>query len=246
MSFSRALTLAGRNFKEIRRDTLSLGFLFGLPVFMLVLFYFIFHKLTPQFEMRYLAPAMTGFGQAFISLFSGILITTDRSSSFMARLYATRTRPSEFIIGYALAMVPFALIQTLIFLTAAVVIDVSFFSPYLFTILPLSAVTCAFFIAAGLLLGALCNEKSVGGVASVIVMGQSVLSGMWFPTEGLEGGFMTVMNVLPFKNVTVIMQNAAAGIFTFDGVLRPLIIVCAYTVVLFTLATVVFRSKMTK
>ena len=55
MSFSRALTLAGRNFKEIRRDTLSLGFLFGLPVFMLVLFYFIFHKLTKSTSITHLA-----------------------------------------------------------------------------------------------------------------------------------------------------------------------------------------------
>ena len=246
MSFSRIRALTGRNIKEVVRDPLSLGFLYGLPVVMLVLFYVIFHKLTSQFEMRYLAPAMVGFGQAFITLFSGILIATDRSSSFMFRLYATRTKPTEFICGYSLAMLPSALSQAFIFFAAAVIVDVSFFSVNLLAALAFSVFTGSFYIAAGLLVGSLTTEKTVGGVSSFLVMAQSVLSGMWFPTEGLDGGFMKAMDVLPFKNISRIMQNVCAGNYTFEGVWLPLIIICAYTLAVFVAAIAVFRRKMTK
>ena len=64
----------------------------------------------------------------------------------------------------------------------------------------LSFVTSLFFIAIGILLGSIVNEKAVGGVASIVIAGQSILSGMWFPLDGLGKGVITFMNILPFRN----------------------------------------------
>ena len=243
---TRIYALTKRNVKEILREPINLVFLYGLPAAMLVLFYLLFHSATSQFEMKYLAPAMICFGQSFISLFAGILVSTDRASSFMGRLYATRTTSAEFILGYTLAMIPTALSQTFIFLLTAVIIDPSVLSPYLALALVFGIFTALFFIGAGLLFGSLCNEKSVGGVTTVVTIGQSVLSGMWFPTEGLSGTFLKIMDVLPFKNGSLLMQNVAAGSFSFDGVWRPLIVITAYAVVAFFAAVLVFRKKMTR
>ena len=73
-SIRRVGTLTARNFKEIVRDPLSLCFLIGLPLLMEILFYFLFHKMTAQFEMINLAPGIVVFSQAFLVLFTGLLI----------------------------------------------------------------------------------------------------------------------------------------------------------------------------
>ena len=97
-SLSRIITLTKRDFKEILRDPLSLIFTLGMPLFMEILFYLIFHKLTPQFEMKYLAPGIVVFAQSFIALFVGLLIAIDRSTSFLTRLYVSNAKSHEFIL----------------------------------------------------------------------------------------------------------------------------------------------------
>ena len=95
-----------RNIKEILRDPLSLIFTLAMPLFMEILFYLLFHKLTAQFEMKFLAPGIVVFAQSFIALFVGLLIAVDRSTSFLTRLYVSKTKSFEFIFGYALSIVP--------------------------------------------------------------------------------------------------------------------------------------------
>ena len=85
-SLSRIVTLTKRNLKEIVRDPLSLIFMIALPLLMEILFYSLFHNATSQFEMKYLAPGIVVFSQAFLSLFAGQLIAIDRSTSFLTRL----------------------------------------------------------------------------------------------------------------------------------------------------------------
>ena len=80
-SVSRILTLTKRNLKEIIRDPISLIFIIGLPLLMEVLFYLLFGGLTSQFEMKYLAPGIVVFSQAFLTLFIGLLISLDKSSA---------------------------------------------------------------------------------------------------------------------------------------------------------------------
>ena len=127
-SLSRIIILTKRNFKEILRDPLSLIFTLGMPLFMEILFYLIFHKLTPQFEMKYLAPGIVVFAQSFIVLFVGLLIALDRSTSFLKRLYVSNAKSYEFIFAYALSMIPIILAQSILFFIVGGIIDSSIFS----------------------------------------------------------------------------------------------------------------------
>ena len=244
-SLSRIFILTKRNFKEILRDPLSLIFTLAMPLFLEILFYFIFHNMTSQFAMKYLAPGIVVFAQSFISLFVGLLIALDRSSSFLTRLYVSKAKSYEFIFAYALAIVPIVLIQSILFFLVGGIIDSSIFGLGMVLAILISLVTSLFFISMGILLGTLCNEKSIGGVSSIVIAGQSVLSGMWFPIEGLNGGIITFMNVLPFRNATMLVQNTMIGINDiFKDFVLPLIIVLAYTVVSFVTAIILFRNKM--
>lgn len=244
-SVSRILTLTRRNLREIVRDPISLIFTIALPLFMEILFYFIFHELTEQFEMRYLAPGIVVFSQAFLTLFTGLLIALDRKSSFLTRLYVSEAKPYEFILGYATAVLPIALVQSILFFAVGGIFDPSLFGGRMILAILLSLVTSMFFIAVGILFGSVCNEKSIGGISSIIITGQSVLSGMWFPTEGLNPAMITVMKVLPFKNATMLVQNTLLGADdSFSDIGLPLLIVLGYTVVMLVTAVLVFRSKM--
>lgn len=242
---SRIITLTKRNLKEIIRDPLSLVFTIGLPLVMEILFYFIFHKLTSQFEMKFLAPGIVVFSQSFLTLFMGLLLSIDKSTSFLTRLYVSKTKSYEFITSYVLALIPIVLVQSVLFFLIGGIFDTSLFKIEMIYSILLSLITSILFLGLGVLFGSLCNERSIGGVASIIISAQSVLSGMWFPVEGLEGGMVKLMNVLPFKNATILIQNSLNGINNiFDDFIKPLLIVMIYSVVIFILAVCSFKNKM--
>ena len=105
--------------------------------------------------------------------------------------------------------------------------------------------TSLFYIAMGILFGSVCNEKSIGGIASILVACQSLLSGMWFPIEGLGDGMLAVMNALPFRNATQLVQNAALGFGdVWADLWRPFLILLGYTLAAFIGAVLIFRKKM--
>ena len=124
-SMSRIITLTKRNIKEIVRDPLSLIFIIGLPLVMEVLFYLLFHTQTSQFEMKYLAPGIVVFSQTFLSLFIATLISLDRSTSFLTRLFVSKTKSHEFIVSYLFSLIPLVLIQTILFFLIGIAFDAS-------------------------------------------------------------------------------------------------------------------------
>jgi len=86
----KLLAFASRNSKEILRDKLNLAFGIGFPVVLLLLLTAIQSNIpVPLFVIDHLAPGIAVFGLSFVSLFSGMLIAKDRTSSFMLRLFTS-------------------------------------------------------------------------------------------------------------------------------------------------------------
>ncbi|MBP5350026.1 MAG: ABC transporter permease, partial [Clostridia bacterium] len=108
-----------------------------------------------------------------------------------------------------------------------------------------SLFTSLFYIGLGILFGSVCGEKSIGGIASILVACQSLLSGMWFPIEGLGEGMLALMNALPFRNATQLVQNAALGFGDpWTDLWRPFLVLLGYTLAAFVGAVLIFRKKM--
>ena len=157
----------------------------------------------------------------------------------------SRAKSFEFVLAYALAIVPIVAVQSVLFFLVGGILDASIFSVGIVYAILMSFITSLFFVATGILLGSIVNEKAVGGVASIVIAGQSILSGMWFPLDGLGKGVITFMNVLPFRNASQLVQHVMNGVEdAFYDFGLPLIIILAYTFVMFVLAVVVFRHKM--
>lgn len=240
----RSLIFASRNIKEILRDPLSLVFLLALPFIMLILFYFLFNGLTSQFEIKYFAPGIVVFSYSFITLFNGLLISMDRSSSFLIRLYSSPIKSWEFIFGYSISMIPISLIQSILFFGVASFLDSTFFSINLLLGIVVSLFISTLFIGLGILFGSLCNEKSIGGISSIIIMCQSILSGMWFPTNAMSKAIIKVMDILPFKASTSLLQNVCSG--DFNNTFKYIINIMIYILLIYSLGIFVYSKKMKK
>lgn len=111
----KALLLAKRNFKEILRDPLSLLFSLGFPAILLAVFRLINYNVGNSWmTMAELIPGVATFSLSFIMLYMTLLVSKDRTTAFLTRLYTTPLRASDFILGYTVPGVLLGVLQTLI------------------------------------------------------------------------------------------------------------------------------------
>lgn len=105
----RLLAFSGRTAKEILRDPLNLFFGLGFPLVLIGLLTAIQANIpVPMFELDNLTPGITVFGLSFMTLFAAVLISKDRESALLQRLYTTPLTASDFIFGYTLPILPIA------------------------------------------------------------------------------------------------------------------------------------------
>ena len=154
----KMLTFATRNAKEMGRDPLNLSFGLGFPLVLILLLQAIQANIPVSlFEIANLAPGVTVFGLSFMTLFSATLIAKDRGSALLQRLYTTPMRPIDFILGYTLPILPFAVAQSAICYLAAILfgldVTVNILLAIVF-ILPISLL----FVGLGLLCGSVLTD----------------------------------------------------------------------------------------
>lgn len=239
----RTLTFAKRTAREILRDPLTLFFGLGFPVVVMLLLSAIQANIpVPMFEIQTLAPGMTVFGLSFITLFSATLISKDRESALLQRLYATPMTGLDFILGYTLPMLPIAFAQGLCcFLVGALLgleLTIHILLAALFVI-PISL----FFIGMGLLLGSVLNQKQVGGICGALLTNLTAwFSGIWFDLDLVGGVFQKIADLLPFAHGVELEQAVAAG--DMAAALPHLPWILGYGLAAIALAVFVFFKKM--
>ena len=241
----RILTFAKRNFKEIIRDPLNLCFIFGFPVVLLLLLSAIQANIpVSMFEINHLAPGIAVFGLAFMTLFSATLISKDRQSSFMQRLYTTPMKPIDFIIGYALPLIPIAIAEGIVTYAFAIILGLDISINILLSILLLIPISLLY-IGIGLLCGSILNDKQVGGICGALLTTLSAwLSGIWFDLELVGGAFQKIANLLPFVHSVEMQRAVISG--NYDSILPHLLWVVAYDIIIITIAVILFLRQMKK
>ena len=245
----RLYTFARRNAKEILRDKLTVIFGIGFPVVIMLLLSLIKHNVPPeakleQFEITNLAPGVTVFGLSFIALFSGMVISKDRSSSLMLRLYASPLTALDFILGYTLPLIPIAMLQLLIVYIVALPLGLPF-SGSIFAAILCSLPTILVFIAIGLLCGTVMNEKQVGGLCGALLTNLAAwLSGIWFEIELLGSVFVKIAFCLPFARAVRIARSVFSG--QTETLCVDLLVVSAWAIGLTAVAVATFMKKMKK
>jgi len=239
----RILAFASRNTKEIIRDPLNLCFGLGFPLVLILLLSAIQANIPVSlFEIGHLSPGIVVFGLSFMTLFSATLIAKDRCSSLLQRLYTTPLRPIDFILGYTLPIVPFAVAQSIICYAVAVILGLDITVNILFAVLfviPISVL----YIALGLLFGSILNEKQVGGICGALLTNVSGwLSDTWFDIELVGGVFKDIAYALPFVHAVELERAVLSG--SFDNLWQHLAWVVGYALLALALAVFFFLRQM--
>lgn len=241
----RLLSFSSRNAKEILRDPLTLFFGLGFPVILLLLLSAIQANIPVSlFEIKNLAPGITVFGLSFMTLFSATLIAKDRESAFLQRLLTTPLTASEFILGYAIPIIPLSVAQGGICYITALFLGLDFSVNIIYAVL-LLAVKSLFYIFLGLLCGSVFNVKQVGGFCGALLTNLSAwLSGVWFDLDLVGGIFKKIAYLLPFVHAAELEKAVIAG--NFSKIESHILWVIGYAFILGVCAVIAFLKKMKK
>lgn len=239
----KGLTFASRVGKEILRDPLNLAFGLGFPVVLMVLFHAIQSNVpVPLFEIASVTPGLMVFGLSFMTLFSATLVSKDRGSALLQRLYTTPLTPLDFILGYTIPLLPMALGQTVVCLLTAILMGLEISVRLVIgTLLILPG--ALFFIALGLLCGSVFTDKQVGGICGALLTNLTAwLSGAWFDLELVGGAFQKIANLLPFVHGVELERAVLRG--DYSGIFPHLYWVLGYMLVTGICAVLLFLRQM--
>ena len=237
--------LCRRTTLELVRDPLTLGFGLGFPLVLLLLLSAIQANIPVSlFEIDRLTPGITVFGLAFVALFSATLVSRDRESALLQRLYTTPLTAGDFIFGYMLPLLPMAAVQVAVCCLAAIPLGLTVSVRMLWAVL-LDLPAALLFIGLGLLCGSVLNVKQAGGICGALLTNLTAwLSGTWFDLELVGGAFKRIAYALPFVHAVELDRAALAG--DWAGLTPHLWWVLAYAAAALAAAMLLFLRQMKK
>lgn len=239
----RMLSFFTRTAKEILRDPLNVALGIGFPLVVLLLLSAIQANIPISlFEIDKLVPGISVFGLSFMTLFSSMLIAKDRSSALIQRLYTTPLTASDYILGYALPLVPISLVQIVICYITAIFLGLKIAINIVYAIL-FSVPIAVFFITLGLLFGSIFNDKQVGGICGPLLTNLAAwLSGTWFDLDLVGGLFKKTAYALPFVHAVELGRAVLVG--NFEGIFPHIWWVLGYAGLSVVISILVFTRKM--
>ena len=263
----RILLFAKRNLTEMIRDPLIYIFCIGFPILMTLMFNIIAKYIpdggTQVFYEKSLIPGIIMFSFSFLMLNSALLISKDRQSAFLKRLFTSPLKPYQFIVGY---FIPFAIIgiaQNIVGIVLGYIfgaISGRGFVPFANALLlfiemiPMMIIN----ISLGMLFGTILNDKSAPGICSIFISASGVIGGAWMPLDTM-GGFEKTCGFLPFYESVYlgrVVTGATHSPTDMESILNPTIysfsdrgwlylgLLLAYMLIAVTLSLVIFGNKM--
>lgn len=242
----RVRLFAGRTLREILRDPLSVVFCVGVPLVLLVAMYALFSPSAGWFALETLTPGIAVFSGTFTMLYMALLVSRDRSTSFLTRLFSSPMTDGDFVLGYALSGLLISAGQLVVCwgtaaLTGLIAGETAWLSLRILPALASALPIMLLFVFLGILFGALFSEKAAPGLSSVVISGSVFLSGAWTPIESLSDGFQRVCAWLPFYPSVRAGRAALAGEALTATFWRDEAVVCGYALAVTLAAVVAFR-----
>ena len=239
----KCMVLSSRTAKEILRDPINLFFGLGFPLVLIFLLSTIQKNIPVSlFEVHKLTPGITVFGLSFMSLFASVIVSKDRESSLLSRLYTTPLSSMDFILGYMLPLIPISILQSLICYIASIPFGLKLSLGVVWA-LGGNILVSLFFISLGVFCGSVMTSKQVGGICGALLTNLSAwLSGIWFDISLVGGALKKVADVLPFIHAVEMEKALFSG--NTDGIGVHVLILFLYTLGITILAVFMFLRQM--
>ncbi|MEK4627065.1 ABC transporter permease [Solibacillus sp. FSL R7-0682] len=226
----KMLVFANRTTMEIVRDPLSLFFGLGFPIVLLLLLSAINRSIPVDlFNIASLTPGIAVFGLSFMALFTAQILSKDRASSFLTRLFTTPMTSADFIMGYSVPLLMMSIVQGIVCYIVAMFMGLSISISMIWAIVLLIP-TSLIFIGLGLLCGTLLTNLSAW------------LSGVWFDLNLIGGLFKDIAYILPFVHAVDMGKAALNG--EYGNIFPHLWWVLGYGIIISIIAIAMFKKKM--
>lgn len=263
----KVLLFAKRNLTEMIRDPLLYIFCLGFPVMMVTMFNIILHYTpdgeTPIFYEKSLTPGIMVFGFSLLMLMSSLLVSKDRQSAFLKRLFSSPLKPYQFILGYLLPFGLIGIVQMIVGIASGYIsgaisgrgfVDFGSACLLFLEMLPMMIINCAL----GMLFGTLLNDKSSPAICSIFVSASGIVGGAWMPIDKM-GGFETACGYLPFYESVYLGRCITGATHTptdLESIMNPVVysfadrgvlylcLYLAYMILAVSLSLFVFTRKM--
>lgn len=236
----RTINFAKRNFKEIIRDPISVIFAVMLPLFLLYIFQQ-FKIPSQAYKLINFIPGVIIFSFSFLTLFTAMLVSKDRTTSLLIRLGVSPMRPIEYIIGYIMSLIPIVVMQSTLIFILAVILGLDLSINIIFAIL-VSIPISILFIGLGILIGSLFSEKASSGISSIVIQLVCFTSGMYFEKELLGSTFSKICDALPFESSLIIIKGILNDINMIST--KNIILFVIYLLVILLFSSFSFKRKM--
>lgn len=253
----KCIAFIKRNFIEMFRDPVLYIFCIGFPIVMILIFNIIYNSIGEYtlFTPSSLMPGMLMFSSSFLMLMMSLIVSHDKSSMFLKRLYVSPLKTFHFIIGYTFPCFLLGIIQAVICLLAEWLLTIVFSYSFiafdkclLLVVLQIPLILINIFL--GIIFGVIFNDKSSPALSSIVLSASSMLGGAWMPLDTM-GNFEKVCLFLPFYPATYLgrvitkaphsIVNETITCYSFDDkALVCLLVIFIYLIVISIASCVIF------
>lgn len=187
-------------------------------------------------------PGIAVYGLMILISTAAQIIAGDREKGFLARMFTTPARPSDFILGYSLPFIPLLIISTLIYLGVGMALGLTIVGSlgYAFLIFFLIGL-CS--IGIGMIVGSLIKSESQAGISWLFIVPMAMISGAWFTVDRMPSALKSVAGALPFIHA-IDASRAVINGSPFSAIILDLYWLAGWTVILFAAGIILFRRTM--
>jgi ABC-2 type transport system permease protein len=192
--------------------------------------------------VNFYAPGIAVYGLMILISTAAGIIAGDREKGFLARMFTTPVKPSDFILGYSLPFIPVLIISTLIYLGVGMALGLTVVGNlgHAFLIFFLVGL-CG--IGIGMIVGSLVKSESQAGVSWLFIVPAAMISGAWFTVDRMPSVLRSVAEVLPFIHA-IDASRAVLNGSSFSAIVLDIYWLIGWAVVLFATGIVLFRRTM--
>jgi len=242
MNAVRLTSIAGRVLRQLSHDPRSIALMLVAPSLLVGLFAWLFSDSEGVFD-RVGGPILALFPFVVMFLITSITTLRERRSGTLERLMTTPLGKGDFILGYALAFGLMATLQAVVTVTFAVVVCGLEVEGAIWLLGLVAVVDALLGTALGLLASAFARtEFQAVQFMPVLVFPQIILGGLFMPREQMPDVLSAISDWLPLSHAIDAVAAVAAGDDGWDLV-RPLLIVGAFTVGALALAALTLRRR---
>jgi ABC-2 type transport system permease protein len=187
-------------------------------------------------------PGIAVYGLMILIATAAEIIAGDREKGFLARMFTTPARPSDFILGYTLPFIPVLIVSALVYLGVGMALGLTIVGNlgHVFLIFFLIGL-CS--IGVGMIVGSLIKSESQAGIAWLFIVPMAMLSGAWFTVDRMPSALKSIAGALPFIHA-IDGSRAVLNGSPFSAITLDIYWLVGWTVVLFATGIMLFRRTM--